>query len=179
MNLLLNAPQLYRPIVLRPARSQFHFEEILRIERECFQFPWNPDDLRQYLSRPDVATVIAQPSGVEPLAGFLIWCRDEWNPPGSSVSIFNLAVDPRFRRQGIGRRMVTSLYRFLKPDLPSFIWVELRERNLAAQLFFRELQFQAVHTNYRPYQSEETDEDSYIMAHPPENASRFPERFCR
>ncbi len=51
--------------------------------------------------------------------------------------LLNLAIDPAFRRRGIGRRLVAVL---ASSHLGTF-WLEVRESNLGARKFYKSLGF--------------------------------------
>ena len=51
--------------------------------------------------------------------------------------LLNLAVDPAFRRRGIGRRLVAELTSSHRGTL----WLEVRESNLGARKFYKSLGF--------------------------------------
>lgn len=54
--------------------------------------------------------------------------------------LLNLAVDPTFRRRGLGRRLVNAL----TLGHPGILWLEVRESNLAARKFYETLGFCAA-----------------------------------
>ena len=68
---------------------------------------------------------------------------------------------PEFRRMGIGSQMIRKLIGKLSSQRRSRIMLEVRETNLAAQLFFRENGFRAVSVLREYY--EDTPEDAYVM----------------
>jgi ribosomal-protein-alanine acetyltransferase len=54
--------------------------------------------------------------------------------------VLNLAVDPLFRRRGIGRRLLSQF----TSRSPASIWLEVRESNLAARKLYQSLGFREV-----------------------------------
>jgi ribosomal protein S18 acetylase RimI-like enzyme len=77
------------------------------------------------------------------------------------LHVLNLAVARSHRRLGIGGRMMEKLAGKLSPDRRSRIVLEVRERNLPAQLFFRSQRFLATSVLKDFYQ--DTTEDAYLM----------------
>ena len=77
------------------------------------------------------------------------------------LHILNFAVAPGFRRLAVGTQMVRKLIGKLSPQRRTRIVLEVRETNLAAQLFFRESGFRAVSVLHGFY--EDSPEDAYLM----------------
>jgi len=75
--------------------------------------------------------------------------------------VLNFAVSPRQRRCGIGTQMIAKLVGKLSSQRRSRITLEVRETNLAAQLFFRDTGFRAVSVLRQFYA--DTPEDAYLM----------------
>jgi ribosomal-protein-alanine N-acetyltransferase len=75
--------------------------------------------------------------------------------------VLNFAVLRSHRRLGVGAQMMAKLTAKLAPDRRNRIVLEVRETNLAAQLFFRSLGFRAVSVLRDFYQ--DTAEDAYLM----------------
>ena len=81
----------------------------------------------------------------------------------SRLHILNFSVHPTHLRMGIGKQMVDKLIGKLSLQRRTKIMLEVRETNLAAQLFFREAGFRAISV-LRDYY-EDTTEDAYMMAY--------------
>ena len=94
----------------------------------------------------------------ERVVGFMIY---EFHK--ARIHVLNLAVDPSYRRHGVGSQMVAKLIAKLSPQRRNRVVLEVRETNLAAQLFFRENGFRAVSVLRRFYA--DTPEDAYVMQH--------------
>ena len=79
------------------------------------------------------------------LAGFLVW-----RPVADGeAELLNLAVAPRFRRQGIARELLKPLL-----NLPgSRVFLEVRESNLAARMCYKSMGFQEVSIRQKYYSS--------------------------
>lgn len=77
------------------------------------------------------------------------------------LHILNFAVHPEFRRRGVARGMVRKLIARLSAQRRNKIVMEIRESNLDAQRFFREIGFRAVAIRRLFYR--ETREDAYVF----------------
>ncbi len=121
-------------------------DRILAIEAQAF--PKSPYSRRiftsLYCSNPTSFLVYDE----EEILGYLVH-----TPEGHIISI---AVDPRHRRKGIGTQLVREVFR---NSTGEFVWVEVRETNAGAQIFYEKLGFKrkGVVPNYY------WTEDAYIM----------------
>lgn len=78
-----------------------------------------------------------------------------------TLRVLNLAVAPEVRGTGVGGAMIKRLIDKLDQQKRTFIEMEIRERNLQAQLFASRSGFRAVRTLRRHY--EETNEDAILF----------------
>jgi ribosomal-protein-alanine N-acetyltransferase len=92
----------------------------------------------------------------EQIVGFMIY---ELNR--NLLHVMNFAVRADFRRRGLGSQMLDKLISKLSQQRRTRITLEVRESNLAAQLFFRRSGFKAVSV-LRDYY-EDTTESAYVM----------------
>ena len=77
------------------------------------------------------------------------------------LHVLNFAVHPDLQCQGVGRQMAEKLIGKLSHERRNRISLEIRETNLDAQLFFRNLGFVATDVLRDHY--EDTTEDAYLM----------------
>jgi ribosomal-protein-alanine acetyltransferase len=71
--------------------------------------------------------------------------------------LLNLAVDPAFRRRGIGRRLVADLISTHRGAL----WLEVRESNIGARNFYKSLGFHEA--GCRPGYYPDSTEGAIVM----------------
>jgi ribosomal-protein-alanine N-acetyltransferase len=90
------------------------------------------------------------------IVGFMIYELHK-----TRLHVLNFAVANDCRRIGVGRTMVEKLLAKLSHDRRNRIMLEVRETNLEAQLFFKQLGFRAVSVLRDFY--EDTVEDAYLM----------------
>ncbi len=128
--------------------------EVLDIEQGCFEFPWSEDDFIRCLRQRNCIGMVAEHD--ERVVGFMIYELHK-----TRLHILNFAVASDSLRCGIGRQMADKLISKLSSQRRTRITLEVRETNLAAQLFFREGGFKAVSV-LRDYYDDST-EDAYFM----------------
>jgi ribosomal-protein-alanine N-acetyltransferase len=128
--------------------------EVLAIESHSFEFPWSEDDFIRCLRQRNCIGMVAERD--ERVVGFMIYELHR-----NRLHILNFAVHPDFRRGGVGNQMALKLMGKLSPQRRSRILLEVRETNLDAQLFFRDLGFRAISVLRDFY--DDTVEDAYLM----------------
>ncbi len=128
--------------------------EVLAIEEQSFEFPWSEAEFLECLKRRNCVGMVAQYNHTA--VGYMIYelCKDK-------IHLLNLAVSPTHRRRGVGTQMVAKLISKLTPEHRERIVLEVRETNLAAQLFFRANGFRAVSILHNFY--DDSPEDAYRM----------------
>jgi ribosomal-protein-alanine N-acetyltransferase len=95
---------------------------------------WRAEDY-DYLSRqPEGIVLVAETAGDGVIAGFVAA-----RALGPEAEMLNLAVDPKHRRQGVGRRLVEELHQRLRASGTERVYLEVRPSNLTAQQLYRSL----------------------------------------
>jgi ribosomal-protein-alanine N-acetyltransferase len=79
----------------------------------------------------------------------------------NKLHVLNFAVAKELRRRGVGTQMLNKLVGKLSNQRRTRILLEVRETNLAAQLFFKGASFRAVSVLRDFY--DDTTEDAYLM----------------
>lgn len=129
-------------------------DEVLRIEQESFEFHWTETDFLQCLRQRNCIGMVAEQAGQ--VVGFMIYELSK-----TRLHILNFAVASRIRRQGIGNLMIDKLVSKLSQQRRDAISLEVRETNLAAQMFYRAQGFKAIRVLRDHYQ--DTSEDAYLL----------------
>ena len=111
--------------------------EVLDVENHSFEFPWTEDDFIRCLRQRNCIGMVAEFE--ERVVGFMIYELHK-----SRLHVLNFAVHREFRRHGIGAAMLQKLISKLSQQRRSRVLLEVRETNLAAQLFFRNCGFRAI-----------------------------------
>lgn len=128
--------------------------DVLEIERGCFEFSWTEDDFIRCLRQRNCIGMVAEYN--ERIVGFMVYELHK-----DHLHVLNFAVHPDVQKQGVGRHMVEKLVSKLSHQRRNRILLEVRETNLAAQLFFRTVGFRAIDV-LRDYYDDSV-EDAYLM----------------
>ena len=128
--------------------------EVLDIEKSSFEFPWSEEDFIRCLRQRNCIGMVAEYD--ERVVGFMIYELHK-----NQLHVLNFSVRPDARRRGVGQQMINKLVGKLSQQRRNRIVLEIRETNLAAQLFFRNSEFRAVSV-LRDYY-DDTTEDAYVM----------------
>jgi ribosomal-protein-alanine N-acetyltransferase len=128
--------------------------EVLQAEQLSFEHAWTEEDFLRCLRQRNCIGMVAEQG--ERVVGFMIYELHK-----ARLHILNFAVHPRFRRCGIGSQMVAKLIGKLSSHRRTRITLEVRETNLAAQLFFKSQSFRGTKVLRGFY--EDSGEDAYLM----------------
>jgi len=130
--------------------------EVLNIENGSFAQAWTEEDFLRCLRQRNCIGMVVERD--EKVFGFMIYELHK-----TKLHILNFAVHPEHRRLKIGQAMVAKLISKLSSHRRSRISLEVRETNLAAQLFFSKQGFRATQVLRGYY--EDTGEDAFTMVY--------------
>lgn len=128
--------------------------DVLRIEQSTYGEAWSDEDFLTCLRQRNCIGMVAELD--QEIVGFMIYELHK-----SRLHILNFAVDPNYRRHGIGKQMVHRLVDKLSQQRRSEILIEVRESDLETQLFFKQQGFRAVCVLRSHF--DDTEEDAYTM----------------
>jgi ribosomal-protein-alanine N-acetyltransferase len=128
--------------------------EVLQTEQQSFPFAWTEEDFLRCLRQRNCIGMVAEHG--EKVVGFMIYELHK-----NKLHILNFAVNPEWRRLGVGAQMVGKLISKLSSHRRTRITLEVRETNLGAQLFFRKQEFRAVRVLRAFY--DDSGEDAFLM----------------
>ncbi len=80
-----------------------------------------------------------------------------WGPDGDVFHLMNIALDPAFRRRGIGRALMDDMFVAARARGERDVWLEVAVTNRAAILLYRKFGFKDVRVREKYYQPEGTD----------------------
>lgn len=128
--------------------------EVLNIENDSFEFPWSEETFLQHLRQRNVLGYVAEHR--DEVSGYMVYELHKHR-----IHLLSLAVGVKYRHSGVGSTMVRKLISKLKHQHRTRICLEVRESNLAGQLFFKGFGFVATGVARDFY--EDTDEAAYTM----------------
>jgi ribosomal-protein-alanine N-acetyltransferase len=131
-----------------------HIDQIAALERTCFSHPWTEAMLQEELWN-ESAVIIAAVADDGTVVGYagLQTVLDEGY-------INNVAVDPRFRRQGVADELISAFVRFGKAKL-AFLTLEVRATNAPAIALYMKHGFAQVGRRKDYY--DDPKEDAILM----------------
>jgi [ribosomal protein S18]-alanine N-acetyltransferase len=137
--------------------------QVIAIERRAFPTPWSLAMFVLELSKPSsicLAAVQADGSRTGKLLAYTICSRyaDVWH-------VMNIAVDPPWRRRGIGTALLTALLE--RAGANESYTLEVRPSNPGAISLYERFGFRSAGTRPRYYR--DTGEDALIMWRTPES----------
>jgi ribosomal-protein-alanine N-acetyltransferase len=128
--------------------------EVLQTEQQSFEYAWTEEDFLRCLRQRNCIGMVAEQG--EKVVGFMIYELHK-----AKLHILNFAVNAAWRHAGVGGQMVAKLISKLSSHRRTRITLEVRETNLAAQLFFSKQGFRAVRVLRGYY--EDSGEDAFVM----------------
>jgi ribosomal-protein-alanine N-acetyltransferase len=130
--------------------------ELLSIESASFIQPWSRASFLSELRKapPSLYLIRKEPSAC--ILGYICF----W-PVADEIQMLNLAIHPDYRRQGLGRELVTFLLVQAEEKGISKVLLEVRVSNQAAIALYRSLSFEVLYR--RPGYYEPDGEDALVM----------------
>ncbi len=129
---------------------------LARIERDSFDSPWSADEITKDVTSDDGSIYVAVALIGDERAGY----ADMRIIKGES-QIYNIAVAPEFRKQGIGEALLDHMVRKSEELGLSIITLEVRAGNEAAMALYEKMGFRKVGT--RPGYYAKGSEDAVLM----------------
>jgi ribosomal-protein-alanine N-acetyltransferase len=146
-------------------------DEVHQIELASFSAPWPPNAYRSELEANRLANyLVARLDGQIVAYGGMWLMVDE-------AHITTFAVDPRWRRQRIGERLLLTLLDIAKERRAREATLEVRLSNLAARKLYEKYGFRPV--GIRPRYYSDDNEDALIMTTEALDQPRMADRLAR
>jgi ribosomal-protein-alanine N-acetyltransferase len=131
---------------------------VLRIENRSFTDPWSVDALFSELHTDGMRLPLVAENEGEIQGYLMAWVVAD------QLHVLNIATDPRFLRQGVGRELLKEAVKLARPRGVVEITLEVRESNHPALAFYRKLGFQEA--GIRPGYYQDNGENAIIMNAP-------------
>jgi len=80
------------------------------------------------------------------------------------ATLFNIAIDPAFQRQGLGRKLLEDVIEKLEQREIVTLWLEVRASNSKAIALYESLGFNEVSVRRNYYPAAQGREDAIMMA---------------
>ena len=134
--------------------TEEHIPQIAALERACFSRPWSEDSLRGELWNEAAVIIVAEgeDGAVLGYAGLQTVLDEGY--------INNVAVDEKFRRQGVADELISAFVRFGQAKL-AFLTLEVRASNAPAIALYAKHGFGEVGRRKNYY--EDPREDAVLM----------------
>ena len=131
-----------------------HVMQVAALEKQCFSEPWSENSVASELNNPLSLWLVAVDDG--DLAGYVgsQTVMDE-------TDMMNIAVDVRYRRQGVAQALVEALAEQLKKAGSRCLTLEVRISNQPAIALYEKLGFAQV--GKRPNYYRNPKEDALIL----------------
>lgn len=138
--------------ILTPADLPRAFQ----IETASHAFPWTE---KTFASNQGERYLNLKMMQGDQMAGFAITqvVLDE-------ATLFNIAIDPAFQRQGLGRALLEEVIQKLEQRDVVTVWLEVRASNRNAIALYESLDFNEVSIRRNYYPAAQGREDAIMMA---------------
>ena len=124
-------------IIIRKAKL-YDVPAMARIERDSFGSPWSAEEITKDVNAGgNVYVAVAECGGEK--AGY-----GEIRNIAGEAQIYNIAIAPEFRREGIGAALLRHMIEKAEGDGCSLVTLEVRSDNDAAMALYKKLGFREV-----------------------------------
>lgn len=142
-------------MILIPAHLD-DLSDLLLIESASFVQPWSKADFLSELCKSPPSIYVARKDLESPVLGYICF----WEV-ADEIQMLNLAVHPEYRRQGVGRTLLTFLLKQAQVKKATKVFLEVRPSNQAALALYRSLGFKALYR--RPHYYPPEGEEALVM----------------
>lgn len=130
-------------------------EKVAEIEKICFSKPWSENSFKNALNDSDSKFFVARlDSDIVGFSGMYI-------AAGAEGYVYNIAVNPLFRKKGIGTILTKKLIDYAKKNNLEFLSLEVRKSNNSAISVYEKCGFEKIGIRKNFYES--PVDDALIM----------------
>lgn len=130
-------------------------EKVAEIEKMCFSKPWSENSFKNALNDSNSKFFVAR------LGSDIVGFSGMYIAAGAEGYVYNIAVNPLFRKKGIGTILTKKLINYAKENNLEFLSLEVRKSNNSATSVYEKCGFEKVGTRKNFYES--PVEDALIM----------------
>jgi ribosomal-protein-alanine N-acetyltransferase len=141
-------------ILLRPMKST-DVTTVARLEVESFSTPWSAATFRTLLRRPGAELWVAELEPVGVIGYYVLWCIQDQG------EVANIAVEERFRGQGIGARLLDHALEVAVSRGVESVYLEVRISNQRASALYASRGFEQIGVRRNYY--ERPREDARVL----------------
>ncbi len=131
-------------------------KEVFDISTSSFSTPWSMESIKGELNNPLAKYIVAKDENTNSVIGFV----GVWIVVGEA-SITNIAVHPRYRKHGVGYKLIDCLINLCNDLDCTLINLEVRASNNAAQGLYKKSGFTV--DGLRKGYYEDNKEDAILM----------------
>ena len=142
-------------VVMEAAENDFG--RIADLQSLSFPRGWSKLDISQLASQDTCTLLVARPVG-EPnalVAGFNLVRQTQ-----EEAEILSIAVDPKIRRQGLGKELMREVIRRLQGDRVKSLLLEVDGTNVGAVTLYEKLGFTAIGSRPGYYKTGASDQET-------------------
>lgn len=160
------------PVAIRvePMRLE-DIDAVHAIERSSFAVPWPDEAYRNEILTNRLASYVVARAGEEVIGFAGIWVMVD------EAHVTTFAVDPRWRRRGIGERLLLALLDLSVTRRAREATLEVRLSNMPARRLYEKYGFRPV--GIRPRYYSDNGEDALIMTTDTLDSTAMRERVAR
>ena len=129
-------------------------DQVVQIEKDSMPSPWSKELFEEELHRQAAHYFVVEEEGQ--VAGYMGY----WEAP-QEAHIINLAIGPKFRKRGLGLRMVEACLDYAAKRGARLATLEARESNAAARRLYEKCGFRFVAIRKKYYS--DNQEDAVVM----------------
>lgn len=137
------------------AMSNADLARVLEIEASSYGFPWSEGIFRDCLRVGYVCRVVVIDDMIVGYGILSALVRE--------AHILNLCLDNRYRRMGLGRRLLEHLLALAMQKNVQEVFLEVRPSNLSALSLYRNCGFEQVGRRHNYYRAREGREDALVL----------------
>jgi ribosomal-protein-alanine N-acetyltransferase len=159
------------PVALRVEAMTFaDIPAVHAIERRSFAVPWPDDAYRNELATNRLASYIVARTDDEVVGFAGLWVMVD------EAHVTTFAVEPRWRRRGVGERLLLALLDIAQARRAREATLEVRLSNVPARRLYEKFGFRPV--GIRPRYYSDNGEDALIMTTDPLGDAALQERLA-